>query len=364
MRDLSRLTGYDTGQVTKVVTGFDRHDINISKAGAYYTDTAHARSIGTALVTDGEAAVLEPSCGNAVAVATCVKAMDGEGAIYGVELRADAAQEARRTTGVKAVVNADFLSGVVISNNAFPLIFANPPYGLTDDGKSRLETEFLKNCRKFSSRDGLLVWIVPAQCLAEKRHAKEILSCWNIEKMFRFRKGEYEKYHQLVLFLRRGNARKEVSEQEVTAFTGRDFTSVPELPVVFDEKERLHIAPCTKQVTTFRSRFFDAAEASAFLARFDTSELYKIVQKRVTARQQIRPPMEVSTDSMYLSLVSGLGQGLAGEEGHVHLQRGNVKRITEETEEDAGDRKVTVRKRTMARAYVTIVEPTGVTRLE
>ena len=87
---------------------FSRNVANESKMGAYYTDLAHAKSIGEMLVfPEGEeVCCLDPAIGNGEAVLEVVK--HGNVKVFGVELNDAVAEQTERKQAIPVLSREDF----------------------------------------------------------------------------------------------------------------------------------------------------------------------------------------------------------------------------------------------------------------
>ena len=360
------------------LTGYQQHDANIAKAGAYYTDLAHASAIGRLLqFPEKKINVLEPSIGDASAVLSMIG--EREAAVFGIEMNEEVARQTNRNARVELCLRADFLRDVRISNNAFSLCFANPPYGETESrigGEMvRLEKVFLNRIYPYVQTDGVLVWIIPLIMATDLEHLTQIFSKWHMEAAYRFHDSEYEKYKQIVFFLRkRGKAMANASEQaakyRMTHGAKEDFPLLP-----FEEYgEKILVPEPGMTVKIFQTVRFDVEQALEELMEKEKKDggiFDGMMRETAEKKAELHPPMEIGDDSMFLTMVSGVGSGIAGssEQKTIHLQRGALKKsvdtLAEEKEGDSSGKKFTVRERSYYRAYLTIIEPSGkIQRLE
>ena len=141
--------------------------------------------------------ILDPCCGAGEALAQLARCLERSSAIpietYGVELHRDRAEEARDR--LDRVLATD-LFATSMANDAFGLLYLNPPYDWDREDK-RVEHAFLTHCTRYLAEDGLLVFIVPRPRLAVSArylstHYRR-LCCWS------FPDPEREVFDQVVL---------------------------------------------------------------------------------------------------------------------------------------------------------------------
>ena len=88
---------------------------------------------------------------------------------YANELDGDRAAQCIERFGPKQAVRGD-AERLIASNNAFQLIWCNPPYdhdGSGAAGNKRIELRYLRHSWKWAADDGLVLWVVYQQHLTE-----------------------------------------------------------------------------------------------------------------------------------------------------------------------------------------------------
>ena len=145
--------------------------------------------------------ILDPCCGAGDALAQFAELLRDRSTVpvetFGVELHRDRAEQAAQV--LDRALACD-LFATTIANNAFGVLFLNPPYDHDSEDK-RMEHAFLMYCTRYLSEGGLLLFIVPRQRLAVSArylstHYRDI-RCWY------FPNPEREAFDQVVLFGRR-----------------------------------------------------------------------------------------------------------------------------------------------------------------
>ena len=314
------------------LNNFSRVKANIAKAGAYFTDVSHCRSIGTIFdFPDEEMLVLEPSCGDGKAV-RAVTADAADAVLFGVELNGETYSEVKKEGIFECIVNADYLSGTIISNNAFSFAFMNPPYGDSKEGESkdRLETRFVVRATTHLCPGAELALVIPDYVARDVAFARQFLRRFTLQHVFKFREPVYQQFKQCVLICMK-KEQPGFCQQELEDYNSRT-EEMPELPEVWSGEKVKVLPSCRQMVRDFRSKRFDeegalellAADGDRVLDRFGTS----IVSEPYKANDIPSPIMPLSRSHLYLMSISGAGEGAAGseEELNYHLQRGTVVR--------------------------------------
>lgn len=360
--------GIRTQNTFSRVTGNDR------RMGAFYTDPAHCRDLGNyfCFSEKEETTVLEPSIGDATAVELITKATENSNIkIFGVELNSEVAKETKKKETIEECIEADFLEGVRIKNNAFAFCFGNPPYAIDDIGDEcqRTEKQFLEKVTNYLIKDGLLCWVIPYHIFIERNHFRYLIGHYDILNVLRFRESEYVKYKQIAIIAKKRSPRIFLKE-EVDRAIGT--YALDALPVLSDIPIEVYQVPALPKetVTLFCCKKFNVQEAYETLHQMGDMEslqdLHKYVDKTITTEKFVvnnlgKPPIPLKKDSLYLLATSGAGQGLTGSEEtfDLHLQRG-VAEVIEESEfhtDEKGNEIEKVTSRT--KVTMTVVETSG-----
>ena len=310
---------------------FDRSLYNDLKVGAYYTDADHAYRLGQLFEFSSEACLLEPCFGDAKALEAFLKGTHGDKSEvkkFGVEMNPESFEGAKDFFDY--ALNEDFLKGVRITPKAFSLIFTNPPYGECNEGKDRLETEFLKRFYSYLMPGGILVLIIPRACMEDKNFIRDYAARFETKAIYRFDDKEYEKYHQYAFIATR---RKQIGVLRTELELLRDKIHENQFPYVPQDKKYqgvVYKVPETtdENVTLFTGVKFDYERAAENLQHSSLFE--KLAEATVSPYYALKvgdPPLPLKKDLLYLAAIAGAGEGVAGkeEDGDVHLQRGVVR---------------------------------------
>lgn len=337
---------------------FSRSVANHAKLGAYYTDVDHCMAMGRFLnFPMGEDVLcLEPSIGDGVAVKAVTGKKGGDNIhIFGIDISKEAVEKVSGDPLIEEVLRGDFVKDVNISQKAFSFIFSNPPYMVADD-EIRYEDKFLERFSPMLKKDGILFYVVPYAQFTRKNFFLKLINRYEIRHVYRFRDGEYQKWHQVVIMAvrRGGNASHTGSMRDVILEKYLAEENIPVLPFDYDG-ERMDVPPAAlSMLSTFHTVAFPAGDAlramqkGTGLARETLANFHKSLDRKVSVAPwnggvSGKPPIHPSKGSMYLLGVCGVGSGLCGneEEGTLHLERGVVKmrevmkRESSEKKEDA-----------------------------
>lgn len=318
------------------LSNFSRNVGNDARMGAFYTNADHCERIGRLFKwPEEEVCILEPAVGNGIAVDMVTKDAQNK-RIFAVDINKDT------YAGIKDkydyVLNADFLTGVKITNRAFSFCFSNPPYGVMEnDGKMRYETAFLEKIHSYLKKDGILVYVIGYSTLKDTNFLQKFMARFIPLATFRFDDEEYRHFRQIVVIgMKRdsiGYMRKWLDE----FYTNIDeLEKLPYLPTLTDTiNTPIPVLPSSADdVLYFTTQEFDVERARNVLL---DSSLYKEILSfteipHYRATELGHPPIPLPKDLLYLVAVSGGGQGKVGSEetNDLHLQRGVVQTVTEQ----------------------------------
>ena len=148
--------------------------------------------------------IIDPCCGPGDACETLATNLSEKTQAkirtYGVELEKGRANQAREQMDFS--LSSDIFQ-TYIANNAFHIMFLNPPYDF-DKEEKRVEHAFLIHCTKYLEYDGLLVFVVPRHRLAVS--ARYLASHYQQLECWRFPDPEYDDFDQVMLLGKRKSA--------------------------------------------------------------------------------------------------------------------------------------------------------------
>lgn len=337
---------------------FQRLARNFIKNGYFPTDEeTTARILATVAPSDGPMRILDPCCGEGVALAEAAHHLvaAGQGTVesFAVEYNEERAYHAK--TLLDRCIHADLMD-TVIQPRSFGLLWLNPPYGdLVSDqvaasaakwkGRKRLEKLFYERTIGSLQFGGVLVLIVPHYAL-DREFATWIARHCSSVQVFR---GATDQFKQVVVF----GVRKPVSEGVDTAARdllvgiGAGDRQAPVLPESWDGPH--YTVPVAPQ-----------GEPKFFTLRLDPKQLADETQRTgptlwdrfVTtfqsgAQEHRRPLRALSRWHLALALSAGQISGaVRSSDGRTFLVRGDTHkekevRVEHEVNERTGDTRET-----------------------
>ena len=344
------------------VSTFSRTVDNFAKMGQYYTCPIHSKAIGKLFDwPEQEVSILEPSIGDARALFSFLDQRPNR-TIFGVELSKVIYDEHIQNGDVDYILNADFISGISITNNAFSLAFANPPYG-DSEYKERYESMFMKRMYNYIKTQGILVLIVPYYLFEKDLYfASKYTNRFKVEAVYKFHEAEFKKYKQIVLIGRKkGNL---VEEPEVANSLHEKVMNIDDLellPMDYSGK-KIKINPSSsKAISIFQTMAINKTEMSSSYKNGNLLGKAKIL-KKASGMDVLRPPIPPKNGHLSLLGTIGFTCGAIGseEDKDIHLQRGKVKEeVIVETESVDGQATIVERKKTIRTTSMVIIQADG-----
>ena len=136
--------------------------------------------------------ILDPCCGPGDACETLATRISAKTAAtvrtYGVELEKERSERARGQ--MDYTLSSDIFQ-TSIANNAFHLLYLNPPYDFEEEHK-RVEHAFLLHCTRYLAPRGVLVFVVPKHRLSVS--ARFLSSNYTQIECRRFPDPEYDDF--------------------------------------------------------------------------------------------------------------------------------------------------------------------------
>ncbi|WP_127476662.1 DUF6094 domain-containing protein [Sulfurivermis fontis] len=333
---------------------FQRLARNFIKNGYFPTDEdTTARILAAVAPSDRPMRILDPCCGEGVALAEAAHHLEafGKGNLeaFGVEYNEERAYHAK--TLLARCIHADLMDAV-IQPRSFGLLWLNPPYGdLVADqaaasaakwkGRKRLEKLFYERTIGTLQFGGVLVLIVPHYAL-DREFATWIARHCSSVQVFR---ASTDQFKQVVVF----GVRKPVSDgmdleaRELLAAVGAGDREAPALPDAWDGP--LYVVPPAPQ-----------GEPKFFTMRIDPRQLGEetriagptlwdrfVTTFQSRAREHRRPLRSLSRWHLALALSAGQISGaVRSNDGRTLLVRGDTHkekdvRIEHEVNERTGD---------------------------
>ena len=241
---------------------------------------------------------------------------------YGVELdefRADEAQTRLHRVGVGSFFRSR------ISNEAFHLMFLNPPYlsVLTEGGsKTRHEKRFLMESLFHLMQGGLLIYVIPFYRLTPDI-CKILADNFSDIGVWRFTDSEFKKFKQVAVM---GLRKKRGEDAVAAAMLERQSYDPALLPVITEIEEGRYALPAvTKNVEIFKGERFNEKELERQLSHSDS------IRRLMNAKSDLdrgakRPLLPLSIGQIGLVGGSGMINGLI-ECDTPHVIKGRIIKV-------------------------------------
>lgn len=291
--------------------------MNHIKMGYYPTDLQNVSLIKRSLkFPENRINLLDPCCGCGLALQKLAEGING--LTYGVELDEIRSEEARKR--LHRIGKGSFFHSR-ISNEAFHLLFLNPPYMVTYNPNGfnvRDEKKFLVEALSCLMPEGILVYIIPYYRLTPD--ICRIL-CDNFRgiRVYRFIGKEFERFKQVAVI----GARKHKEDGSLQAMEMNKLALHPErIPPLDTIEEGLFTIPAReKPVEIFKGAIFDVEElAEQFRNSRSISCLF---QKNELDSMERRPLLPFTIGQIGLIGGSGLLNGLI-ECDTPHILKGRI----------------------------------------
>ena len=353
---------------------FQRLASNFIKNGYFPTDEATiARILAMLEPADGLIRMMDPCCGEGIALAECKHHLEETGMQVfsaGIEFNAERARNAK--TLLDHVVHAD-IQDTVVSSTAFNLLWLNPPYGdrITDQvvrdpnqkGRDRLEKYFLSRSLPMLAFGGLLIYIIPHYVL-DKYLAKHLVR--SLDSLSVYRLPE-DRFKQIVVMGYRRRVENQGNQERINQLLAiaNDRNAAPELPEVPSHVYRVTTltADMSRRVLEIRS-IRPTAEQVADVATTHPclwDEFVHHFKQRAMVRR--RPARDLSPWHLALMLAAGQVSGvITSTAGRQLLVKGATHKEKEVSVEFAEDGDGSLEeKRILTDRFVPIIKAIDVT---
>ncbi|GAG95365.1 unnamed protein product, partial [marine sediment metagenome] len=182
--------------------------------------------------------ILDPCCGTGYALNQLrygISTEEKSAYSYGVELNTSRSVSAK--SYLTKAIKSDFFR-IRTPDQAYSLIFLNPPYDDSGDQDQRLEHKFLLESRKYLMPSGILVLIIPQRRLT--RLSARHLAAWYTDfQIYKFPGKAYDQFRQIVLFA----VRKTEAAVDPIAIAMLQAIPVKVLPDLCEQQETVFTLP-------------------------------------------------------------------------------------------------------------------------
>lgn len=298
--------------------------MNQIKMGYFPTDLENVEFIKRALTFPETAInILDPCCGCGLAVRKLSE--ESNSLAYGVELDEKRAEEARKL--LHRIGKGSFFHSR-ISNEAFHILFLNPPYMVTcnpDGFNVRDEKKFLVESMYCLMTGGILIYIIPYYRLTPDI-CRILCDNFNDIGAFRFTGREFDRFKQVAVM----GIRKHKEDGSTQARILNRLALHPEdIPSLDTAACGIYTVPAReKTVELFKGAVFDVEELSEQFR--NSKSISCLFQKNELDTMERRPLLPFTIGQIGLIGGSGLLNGLIECETP-HILKG---RIIKETRQD------------------------------
>ena len=293
---------------------------------------------------------LDPCAGTGAALATIAGEIGAE--TFGIEIHEGRAQEARNR--LDRVLHTSAFT-VRLGHGAFSLLYCNPPYDQTGEGR-RLEHVFLTNLTRALAPRGVLVFVVPQQQLALS--SRYLASHYDGFRPYRFPDPDYARFSQVVLFA----TRKARAGHDPAAQAQLEAWADDDLPVLAGgpgEGGVIPVPALRRGDVLFATLFFDPVEAAAEARRRGAwTQPAFADQVWPPDERPVRPLMPLRKGHLAQLIAAGLLNNLALEsDGRLLLVKGGTRKELVPVESD--DEDTTIEREVLRTTVVTLDLVTG-----
>jgi hypothetical protein len=281
---------------------------------------------------EGKTAWLDPTCGEGEILkqlSTHLKSDSTEIQTYGVEI--DKGRALKAEQNLDHVMNCP-IESMVIQNDAFGLVFLNPPYDFTikgaeDEKAERKEFIELQRGTRYLVGNGVLCYVIPSYRFADKQIARFLATHFERSAIMRFSDEDYNDYKQCVFIgHKKTSVVKKTNEKMMEFFLNMDseefvLNNVTPIPEFIGEVE--WVIPATnKEIKTFYSRLENKSDYYEGIRKSVGFEGFK---NRTKPKELViggDPILPINQGQNALLLASGACNGLLGKGPTLHLVQG------------------------------------------
>lgn len=248
---------------------------------------------------------------------------------YGVELDEYRVEEAQRRLH-RVGVGSFFHSR--ISNEAFHVLFLNPPYlSVLSEGGSRTrhEKRFLIESIPHLVLGGLMIYVIPYYRLTEDI-CRILADNFSDLSVWRFTDNEFSRFKQVAIL---GNRKKRAEDMQTASALSRLSCNPQRIPVITQLEENRYAVPSTpKKVDVFKGERFNVKELEQQLSRSDSFKRMMNAASELDNKEK-HPLLPLSIGQIGLVGGSGMINGLI-DCPTPHIIKGRIIKVKNETREE------------------------------
>lgn len=289
----------------------------------------------------GRIRVLDPCAGEGTALKEICEFLECES--YGIELDTHRGGIAKKKLTQCLITDYE---NTRISNQAFSLLYLNPPYdwAIRNDevsGSERYERTFLRNTIKYLIPGGVLVYLIP-QSRLDKNIAKILTYRFKDVRVFRFPDEEYSSFKQIVIFgvLKR----KPVTDEGLIRYltdVGQGQAIIPSI----ENADCEYIVPPSPTIKNFlfRTIHIDPEELKTEIERYGLNGKINQMVSPMSLSEKIKPIMPLRHGHLAQLLACGLMNGVVFDDDGRNplIVKGITRKIVEtRTEHEDGKERI------------------------
>jgi len=340
---------------------------NKIKAGYYPTQELQGTYMRKLLHFSGDCATLDPCCGEGAILRQLTDGADCIVSTYGVEIDKGRAEKAKEN--LDYVVEAP-IESMVISNDAFGMVYLNPPYDFTmrdvDGEVERKEFIELQRATRFLMPGGVMIYVIPHYRYADKRIARFLSTNFIEINLARFTAKNYHE-HKQVMFIgrKKRGAYKQFNEKLYEAFLSLENEEVvlnrlPDLAELVAKGKQWSVPSGRTEIKTFYTRL---ENKDVFIEAIRQSKGFQAFIERTKPKtlELKNPIMPLAQGQLALLLASGAINGIVAPNSpkKTHVVQG-MEIVSKVSSEEETENAVITKIRTKREISVKIITPSGV----
>lgn len=343
------------------------HIGNKIRAGFFATPITQGKILKELIKFNSDTSILDPTCGEGEILSFLAQGHDVELniATYGVEI--DKSRSAKAKDVLTVCLQAP-IESCVISNDAFGMVYLNPPYdhtmaGIGDDKTDRKEyTELLRGTR-YVKPGGVLVYVIPSYRFADTKIARHLATQFEHVAIARFTDEDYDDFRQCIFIGYKKRTQKKLFSEKLYDFllqmANEDFVMKRVAPINMIVGKREWIVPqAPLNIPTFYTRLESKEVFIEAIKQNKGFEAFKERTKPKTFSLSGQPIINISQGQMALLLASGMVNGVIGEGDTLHALQG-LEVVTTEHEQEHTETGIMHISRTKRSVSIKIIIPEG-----